>query len=81
LAAYHSLLRSDLVDLINRNSADFINLATNLVGVDGIIDGIRDEVQGNRVRGEVETVKNSVSTSISRLRDKLDRLDEVREKK
>lgn len=40
LLQYSKILKSSLVELINQDYADFVNLSTNLVGLDKAIDTI-----------------------------------------
>ncbi len=44
LRAYQAQLKNELVELINRDYADFINLSTNLGGVDKALEHIRGPV-------------------------------------
>ena len=40
LGVYLKILRSAMIDLINRDYADFVNLSTNLTGLDGLIQAL-----------------------------------------
>lgn len=42
LLQYFNILKNSLVELINRDYADFVNLSTNLVGLDKIIKSLED---------------------------------------
>nr|CAG4651699.1 EOG090X03KZ [Triops cancriformis] len=53
LGIYLKVLRSAMIELINRDYADFVNLSSNLVGLDKVISSlklplgtIREEIQG-----------------------------------
>ena len=40
LGVYLKILRSAMIDLINRDYADFVNLSTNLTGLDNLIQAL-----------------------------------------
>lgn len=40
LGIYLKILRSAMIDLINRDYADFVNLSTNLTGLDSLIQAL-----------------------------------------
>lgn len=54
LLQYFNILKNSLVELINQDYADFVNLSTNLFGLDKIID---------KLEGPLLTVKDSVTVS------------------
>jgi len=41
LGVYLKVLRSAMIDLINKDYADFVNLSSNLIGLDRAINGIQ----------------------------------------
>lgn len=41
LGMYLKLLRSAMIDLINRDYADFVNLSSNLIGLDKAINDLQ----------------------------------------
>ena len=41
LGIYLKLLRSAMIELINRDYADFVNLSTNLTGLDTLIEALK----------------------------------------
>lgn len=41
LGVYLKILRSAMIELINRDYADFVNLSTNLTGLDRLIDALK----------------------------------------
>ncbi|KAI8375844.1 oligomeric golgi complex component, COG2-domain-containing protein [Blakeslea trispora] len=71
------LLKSELVELINRDYQDFINLSTNLKGVDKEISQLKTpltniEVQVQQVRGQFQNVIQSLQEKLhtrAQLRD------------
>ena len=51
LGTYLKVLRSSMIDLINRDYADFVNLSSNLVGLDASIGKL--EMPLGQLREEV----------------------------
>lgn len=41
MGVYLKVLRSAMIDLINKDYADFVNLSSNLIGLDKAINGIQ----------------------------------------
>ncbi|KXS14654.1 COG complex component [Gonapodya prolifera JEL478] len=80
LTSFQALLRSDMMDLINRNSADFINLSTNLIGVDSIIENVRGPAE-QKLRGSVTDVRDLIQDSVDQMNTKLEKLGQLRERK
>ncbi|VDL19283.1 unnamed protein product [Hymenolepis diminuta] len=60
LLQYFNILKNSLVELINRDYADFVNLSTNLVGLDKIIKNLEDPLIDVRER---------VSAALSEVRE------------
>ena len=59
LGVYLKVLRSAMIDLINRDYADFVNLSTNLTGVDRLVEVLRkplDELQQEVMVGHYSRV-------------------------
>ncbi|KAJ3330955.1 Conserved oligomeric Golgi complex subunit 2 [Blyttiomyces sp. JEL0837] len=72
-------VKAELVDLINRDYADFINISSSLVGLDKMISVI--SVPLDRVKQDVLSVKSSVGQVIDDLERKLEKRSQLREKK
>ncbi|KAJ3400050.1 Conserved oligomeric Golgi complex subunit 2, partial [Chytridiales sp. JEL 0842] len=72
-------LKSDLVELINRDYADFINLSTNLVGLDKIIVDIDGPLV--KLKQDITAVRQEVVTFMNTLEAKLDNRRLLRQKK
>ncbi|KAL5111185.1 Conserved oligomeric Golgi complex subunit 2 [Taenia crassiceps] len=78
LLQYFNILKNSLVELINRDCADFVNLSTNLVGLDKIIKSLEDPLMAMRERvsyvlSEIQETKNTFELSLEerkKLRDK-----------
>lgn len=51
LGVYLKILRSAMIELINRDYADFVNLSTNLTGLDRLIEALRTPLE--QLRDEV----------------------------
>ncbi|KAI9330569.1 oligomeric golgi complex component, COG2-domain-containing protein [Zopfochytrium polystomum] len=79
LNAILSDLKAELIDLINRDYADFINISTNLVGLDKIIQDVSEPLASVRV--DVETLRDKVQSVMSDLELKLATRAELRNKK
>lgn len=75
LRSHLRLLKGELVELINRDYADFVNLSTKLVDVDGAV--LRMRVPLNDLRSMLFSVKDSVRASLSALQDGLQRRAEA----
>ncbi|RUO96126.1 oligomeric golgi complex component, COG2-domain-containing protein [Jimgerdemannia flammicorona] len=79
LSGHLAQLKNELVELINRDYADFINLSTNLKGVDKVIEELRRPL--DVMREEVKVVRSNLQAVISDLEAKLLHRNEIREKK
>ncbi|XP_067943621.1 conserved oligomeric Golgi complex subunit 2-like [Watersipora subatra] len=79
LSVYMKILQSALVELINRDYADFVNLSSNLVGMDKIISNIKDPL--NTFKGQVEELRGLLDDSMQKIQLKLAQRAAVREKK
>ncbi|KJE98244.1 hypothetical protein CAOG_08237 [Capsaspora owczarzaki ATCC 30864] len=79
LQVFLASLHSELVELINRDYADFVNLSSNLVGMDKAISDIRAPLW--LMREEVTNVRAVVEDSVMTVQAKLDQRAAVREKK
>ncbi|KAJ3187266.1 Conserved oligomeric Golgi complex subunit 2 [Irineochytrium annulatum] len=78
-----SSLKNELIELINRDYADFINLSTNLVGVDKIINEISSPLE--KVKADVsmgaQMVKTYLQSMVEALHMKLEGRATIRDKK
>ncbi|CAI8025799.1 Conserved oligomeric Golgi complex subunit 2 [Geodia barretti] len=79
LDAYYRTLKSAMVELINKDYADFVNLSANLVGVDKSIDGLASPL--TQLREEVLGIKEVMDAAISATETKLAQRAEIRAKK
>jgi len=79
LGIYLKVLRSSMIELINQDYADFVNLSTNLVGLDQAIDKIRDPMLG--FHKEIEMVNNDIKSSLQLVKTKLARQETIRKDK
>lgn len=69
LQSHLSSLKHELVELINRDYADFVNLSTKLVDVDGAILRMRAPLM--ELRDKISSFKESVESSLSALQNRL----------
>ncbi|KAG9471859.1 hypothetical protein GDO78_022507 [Eleutherodactylus coqui] len=79
LEIYYRLLKTAMVELINKDYADFVNLSTNLVGMDKALSQLT--VPLGQLKEEVLSLKTSVNDSISAVDEHLAKQDDVRKKK
>ena len=79
LGVYLKVLRSSMIELINQDYADFVNLSTNLVGLDqGII-----KIQSPLVdfQAEISAAKAELSGRLESVKSKLARQEKIRQDK
>lgn len=79
LELYYKLLKTAMVELINKDYADFVNLSTNLVGMDKALNHLT--VPLGQLREEVMSLKLAVSEGIQAIDDRLTKEDDIRKKK
>ncbi|KAM4693001.1 conserved oligomeric Golgi complex subunit 2 [Discoglossus pictus] len=79
LELYYRLLKTAMVELINKDYADFVNLSTNLVGMDKALGQL--SVPLGQLREEVLSLKTSVSDGIKTVDERLAKQDDIRKKK
>lgn len=79
LSTYLKILRSAMIELINKDYADFVNLSTNLVGMDKAIGNLT--VPLNELKDEVMTVKMVMDQAIYAVEEKLKQREQIRQKK
>eukprot|EP00079_Xenopus_tropicalis_P008432 XP_002931527.2 PREDICTED: conserved oligomeric Golgi complex subunit 2 isoform X2 [Xenopus tropicalis] len=79
LELYYRLLKTAMVELINKDYADFVNLSTNLVGMDKALSQL--SVPLGQLREEVLSLKTSVNEVIQAVDSRLAKQEDVRRKK
>ena len=79
LGIYLKVLRSSMIELINQDYADFVNLSTNLVGLDQGIDRIKEPLQG--FHQEISVVNGNIKDSLESVKLKLARQETIRKDK
>ncbi|KAG0252109.1 Conserved oligomeric Golgi complex subunit 2 [Actinomortierella ambigua] len=79
LIAHLKELRTELVELINSDYADFINLSTNLNGVDKMMNDVHRPLV--KMKDSALTVQSSLNSVVGTLEQKLAQRAEIREKK
>lgn len=79
LEIYYRLLKTAMVELINKDYADFVNLSTNLVGMDKALSQL--SVPLGQLKEEVLSLKTSVNGSICAVDKRLAKQDDIRKKK
>ncbi|XP_037798953.1 conserved oligomeric Golgi complex subunit 2-like [Penaeus monodon] len=63
LGVYLKILRSAMIELINRDYADFVNLSTNLTGLDRLIEALKTPL--GQLREEVLSVEKLLDDAIT----------------
>ncbi|KAF9344123.1 Conserved oligomeric Golgi complex subunit 2, partial [Mortierella sp. AD094] len=79
LIAHMKELKTELIELINNDYADFINLSTNLNGVDRMMDDLQKPL--DRMKDDAITVRSNLQSVVESLEQKLQHRAEIREKK
>ncbi|XP_062938807.1 conserved oligomeric Golgi complex subunit 2 isoform X2 [Cynocephalus volans] len=79
LELYYKLLKTAMVELINKDYADFVNLSTNLVGMDKALNQL--SVPLGQLREEVLSLRSSVSEGIRAVDERMSKQEDIREKK
>lgn len=70
LGVYLKVLRSAMIELINEDYADFVNLSSNLIGLDQSIGSIQSPL--GQLREEIVHVKTTLTDTMSELAGCLD---------
>lgn len=79
LELYYKLLKTAMVELINKDYADFVNLSTNLVGMDRALNQL--SVPLGQLREEVLSLRSSVSEGIVAVDERMSKQEDIRKKK
>uniref|UniRef100_A0A4W5RMR4 Conserved oligomeric Golgi complex subunit 2 n=1 Tax=Hucho hucho TaxID=62062 RepID=A0A4W5RMR4_9TELE len=79
LEMYYKLLKTAMVELINKDYADFVNLSTNLVGMDKALNQL--SVPLGQLQEEVLSLRTSVSEVIQAIDNQLSKQDDLQNKK
>uniref|UniRef100_A0A8C6WT47 Conserved oligomeric Golgi complex subunit 2 n=1 Tax=Neogobius melanostomus TaxID=47308 RepID=A0A8C6WT47_9GOBI len=79
LELYYKLLKTAMVELINKDYADFVNLSTNLVGMDKALNQL--SVPLGQLREEVMSLRSCVSEVIQAIDNQLSKQEDLQNKK
>ncbi|XP_023689498.1 conserved oligomeric Golgi complex subunit 2 isoform X1 [Paramormyrops kingsleyae] len=79
LELYYKLLKTAMVELINKDYADFVNLSTNLAGMDKTLSQL--SVPLGQLREEVLSLRSSVHEVIEAIDERLCKQDDIQKKK
>ncbi|XP_041714905.1 conserved oligomeric Golgi complex subunit 2 isoform X2 [Coregonus clupeaformis] len=77
LEMYYKLLKTAMVELINKDYADFVNLSTNLVGMDKALNQLSVPLG----QLQEESLRTSVSAVIQAIDNQLSKQDDLQNKK
>ncbi|KAK2169643.1 hypothetical protein LSH36_8g08045 [Paralvinella palmiformis] len=79
LNVYLKVLSSAMIELINKDYADFVNLSTNLVGMDKAINNLMLPL--NQLKTEILNVRNAMEEAMGAIEEKMNQRTEIRENK
>ncbi|PVD26689.1 hypothetical protein C0Q70_14367 [Pomacea canaliculata] len=79
LGIYLKILKSAMIELINKDYADFVNLSTNLVGMDKAISNLT--VPLGQLREEVLSVRTAMHGAMVAVEEKMKQKKEIQQKK
>uniref|UniRef100_A0A0B7BG98 Conserved oligomeric Golgi complex subunit 2 n=1 Tax=Arion vulgaris TaxID=1028688 RepID=A0A0B7BG98_9EUPU len=79
LDLYLKVVRSAMIELINKDYADFVNLSTNLVGMDKAIVNLTTPL--GQLKEEVLSVQTAMDEAIEAVQEKIKQQQEIRHKK
>lgn len=77
LGLYLKVLRSAMIELINEDYADFVNLSSNLVGLDQSIQGIQTPL--NTLKDEIVSVRTTLEDTMQEVNECLEQKRQLRE--
>ncbi|XP_014216039.1 conserved oligomeric Golgi complex subunit 2 [Copidosoma floridanum] len=79
LGVYLKILRSAMIELINEDYADFVNLSSNLIGLDKSISDL--ETPLGQIKDKVLEVKKCLDDTIAEMTENLEKHKKIREKR
>ncbi|XP_039278291.1 conserved oligomeric Golgi complex subunit 2 [Nilaparvata lugens] len=79
LGVYLKVLRSAMIDLINKDYTDFVNLSTNLTGLDKAIDNIQTPL--GQLKDELTQVQLNVNEAMAEVTSLLEKRRKIEEQK
>ncbi|XP_059157216.1 conserved oligomeric Golgi complex subunit 2-like [Physella acuta] len=79
LDLYLKVIRSAMIELINKDYADFVNLSTNLVGMDKAITNLTTPL--GQLKEEVLSVQTAMDEAIKGVQEKIRQQQEIQRKK
>ncbi|XP_012154562.1 conserved oligomeric Golgi complex subunit 2 [Megachile rotundata] len=79
LGIYLKLLRSAMIDLINRDYTDFVNLSSNLIGLDKAINNLQTPL--GQLKEEVMQIRQTLDDEITVISNNMNDSKKIREYK
>ena len=76
---YFRLLKTAMVDLINKDYAEFVNLSTNLADLDAAIEQLKPPLI--RINGDVELIESEINNGLDKVRQLLEKKRNLLERK
>lgn len=77
LGLYLKVLRSAMIELINEDYADFVNLSSNLVGLDQSIFGIQTPL--NALKNEIVSVRTTLECTMQEVNECLEQKQQLQD--
>ena len=68
-----------MVDLINKDYAEFVNLSTNLADLDAAISQLKPPLI--KIKGDVELIETEINTGLENVKNLLEKKRKILEKK
>lgn len=79
LGVYLKALRSAMIELINKDYVDFVNLSSNLIGLDKAINGI--QIPLGQLKEELLLVQHNIEDAMAEVMNQLEQHKKIRERK
>lgn len=79
LQKYLDILQDSMIEIINKDYADFVRLSTNLVSLDKSINGLKEPLTD--IREKLKESQSELEVKVSGIESKLSKENDIKEKK
>lgn len=79
LQKYLDVLQDSMIEIINKDYADFVRLSTNLVSLEKSINGLKEPL--TNIREKLQESQSELQVKVSGIESKLKDDDDIKEKK
>lgn len=79
LQKYLDLLQDSMIEIINKDYADFVKLSTNLVSLEKSVNGLKEPL--TIIREKLQESQSELEVRVFEIESKLQKEDEIKEKK